>query len=187
MEGDMDHESNECKVEIKETDISFEKIYGQPWFPVSLADEIKKANCLIIPETGSKYGNEVLFPETTSEFFDYLKGNQRNDMVVDIAIDDDNYNKLELHSAVIELATIIITSVVVPVALNLISSFLYDLVKKYHRKPETTNANVNIIVETKKTKNKSKRNVTITYKGPVSGIENSLNAAIKKIEDENDD
>ena len=187
MEDNMDHESNECKINIEETDISFDNVYEKPWFPVQLADEIKKANCLIIPETGPKYGDEVLFPETTSEFFDYLKGNQKDGMVVDIAIDDDNYNKLELHSAVIELATIIITSVVVPVALNLISSFLYDLVKKYHRKPENTNAHVKIILESKKSKKRAKKNIEITYKGPVANIEDSLNAAIRKIEEKDDD
>lgn len=42
---------------------------------------------------------------------------------------------------------IIIKDVILLITINLISSFLYDLVKKHRKKPENVNAKVNIIAE----------------------------------------
>lgn len=67
--------------------------------------------------------------------------------------------------------------IVLPIATGMISSFLCDLVKKYHRKPEDTSAKVQIITEETATK-KSKK---ITYEGPVSGVKDALDQAAKDL------
>lgn len=66
---------------------------------------------------------------------------------------------------------------VLPIATSMIATFLYDLVQKYHRKPEETSAKVQIIAEETVTK-KSKK---ITYEGPVSGIKDALDQASKDL------
>ena len=65
----------------------------------------------------------------------------------------------------------------IPIATSMIASFLYDLVKKYRRKPEDISAKVQIITEETETK-KSKK---ITYEGPVSGIKEALDQAAKDL------
>lgn len=69
----------------------------------------------------------------------------------------------------------IVDSALFSIATGLITSFLFELIKKYHRKPEETSAKVKIISEETETK-KSKM---IVYEGPVSGVKDALDQASK--------
>lgn len=173
----MQHESFDNILKISDTDITFEQIYEKDYVPVEYLDEIKKANLLIIPNESFRDEGDILFPETTRDFFDFVRESSGGEIVADIAISDEDFQQIELHSAVIEVAQIIVQWVVLPVATNMVANFLCDLVKKYHREPENTSAKVKIITEETKTK-KSK---LITYEGPVSGIKDALDQATKDI------
>ena len=173
----MTHEINYKKVQIIDSDLTFEKIYEKKYIPSEYLDEIKKANLLIVPNENFRKKRDVLFPETTREFFEYIQDHPNDEIVADIAISDDNFQRIELHSAVIEVATIIVNVVVLPVAINMISNYLYDLIKKYHRKPEDTSARLKIISEETKTK----KTKIISYEGPVSEVKETLEIATKEI------
>lgn len=173
----MQHEIYEKTLEISDTDITFDQIYTREYVPCEYLEDIKRANLLIIPEEGYESEGTVLFPETTREFFEFIRENSGNDVLSDIAISDDNFQRIEIHSAAIEVATIIVESLFFDVAVGLITSFLYDLIKKHHREPEDTAAKVKIIAqETKKKKSKM-----IIYKGPVSGVKDTLEQASKDL------
>lgn len=173
----MKHEIFYTDLNVSDTDITFEEIYRKPYVPMEYIDDIKKANLLIIPNEGFRDEGDLLFPETTREFFEFLKEKASDGIVADIAISDDDFQRIELHSAVIEVAKIIVQWAVLPIATSMIAAFLYDLVQKYHRKPEDTSAKVQIITEETETK-KSKK---ITYEGPVSGIKDALDQATKEL------
>ena len=173
----MTHEIDEKKLEISDTDITFEKIYNKDYVPTEYIDDIKKANILLIPDENFRDEGDILFPETTREFFDFLKEESSDDIIADIVVSDEEFQRIELHSAAIEVATIIVQSAVFNIATSLIAAFLYDLVKKYHRKPEETSAKVKIITEETMTK-KSKM---IGYEGPVSGVKDALEQAEKDL------
>lgn len=169
----MRHEIFDTVLTVSDSEITFEKVYSKPYIPTEYVEDIKKANLLIIPNEGFRDEGDVLFPETTRDFFEFLKERSSGEIVADIAISDGNFQCIELHSAVIEVATIIVQWVVFPIATNIIAAFLYDLIKKYHREPEDTSARVQIITEETATK-KSKK---IVYEGPVSGIKDALDQA----------
>lgn len=173
----MKHEIFGNTLKIVDTDLTFEKIYDKDYIPKEYMEEIKRANLLIIPNEGFRDSGDVLFPETTREFLDYIRDSSKDDIVADIAISDEDFQRIELHSAVIEVAKIIVQWAVLPIATGIISAFLYDLVKKYRRNPEDTSARVQIITEETKTK-KSKM---ITYEGPVSGVKDALDQAVKDL------
>ena len=173
----MKHEIFDTVLNVTDSDVTFEKIYKKEYIPTDYLDDIKKANLLIIPNENFRDEGDVLFPETTREFFDFIREFPNDEIIADIAISDEDFKRIELHSAVIEVAPIIVQTIVLPIALNIISSFLYDLVKKYRRKPEDTSAKVQIITEETTTK-KSKK---ITYEGPVSGIKEVLDQAAKDL------
>ncbi len=173
----MKHEIYGKRINIFDTDITFENIYQKEYIPEDYIDEIKKANLLIIPNEVFRDKGDILFPETTREFFDFVQEKCGDEIVADIAISDEKFQRIELHSAAIEVATIIVESIVFDIAIGLISSFLYDLVKKYHRKPEKTSAKVKIISEETETK-KSKM---IIYEGPVNGVKDALDQAAKDL------
>ena len=162
----MKHEITEQQVSIEETNVSFETIYDKVWFPTEVEDDVKKANFLIIPTNYDDNDMNVLFPETTSDFLEYLQDKSDENIICDIAISDDNYKKIEKHSAVIEIATVIVNSGLLPIAINMISAYLYDLVARYRRTPDNTSAKVRILAE----ETKSKKTVKIKYDGPVSGV-----------------
>lgn len=171
------HEIFNKNVKIVDTDITFEHIYSQNYIPKEYMEDIKKANLLIIPDEGLWDTKDVFFPETTREFFEFIRDYSDKDVIADIAISDEDFQRVELHSAVIEVATIIVESAIFDIAIGIISSFLYDLVKKYRRNTDETSAKVKII--TKETKRKKSK--MIIYEGPVSGIKDALDQASKEI------
>ena len=65
----MKHEIIDTVLNVSDTDITFDGIYGKPYIPIEYMDDIKKANLLIIPNEGFRDEGDVLFPETTREFF----------------------------------------------------------------------------------------------------------------------
>lgn len=171
----MKHEIFDTVLNVVNTDMTFECVYRKPYIPMEYMEDIKRANLLIIPNENFRDDGDVLFPETTREFLDFIREVNDYEIVADIAISDEDFQRIELHSAVIEVATIIVQQVVLPIATGIIASFLYDLIKKYHRKPEETSAKVKIIAEETDTK-KSKM---ITYEGPISGVKDALDQAAK--------
>lgn len=173
----MKHEILDTVLNVTDSDVTFEKIYKKEYIPTEYLDDIKKANLLIIPNENFRDEGDVLFPETTREFLDFIREFPNDEIISDIAISDEDFKRIELHSAVIEVAPVIVQWVVLPIATSMIASFLYDLVKKYRRKPEDTSAKVKIITEETETK-KSKM---ITYEGPVSGVKDALNQAAKDL------
>ncbi|MDD7627117.1 MAG: hypothetical protein PUJ54_02620 [Lachnospiraceae bacterium] len=178
------HEVFDKKIEIEETDITFESIYDKPFIPQDYIEDIKKADILIIPEENFREEGDVLFPETTREFLEYLQEQIPKDMSVDIAISDEDFRKIELHSDLVNVATIIVSSAAFSIACSLVASFLYDMAKKLLKRPEDLNAKVKIISEETKTK----KTKSITYEGPVSGIKEALEQASKDLfKDENDE
>ena len=104
-------------------------------------------------------------------------------MSVDIAISDEDFRKIELHSDLVNVATIIVSSTALSIASSMVASFLYDMAKKLLKRPQDLNAKVKIISEETKTK----KTKSITYEGPVSGIKEALEQASKDLfKDEND-
>lgn len=133
----MKHEIIDTVLNVSDTDITFDGIYEKPYIPIEYMADIKKANLLIIPNEGFRDEGDVLFPETTREFFDFIKETAGDDVIVDIAVSDEDFQCIELHSAAIEVATIIVESALFSIAINLVSSFLYDLIKSITEKPRT--------------------------------------------------
>lgn len=173
----MKHEIFNTVLDFADSDITFEGIYQKPYIPTEYMDDIKRANLLIIPNENFRDEGDILFPETTRELLDFIRETGGDEIIADIAISDEDFRCIELHSAVIEVATIIVQQVVLPIATGIVASFLYDLIKKYHRNPEEAAAKVKIITEETDTK----RSKIITYEGPVSGVKDALDQATKEL------
>ena len=173
----MLHEVLGKNINVEDCEEDFSTIYEKGYFPKELMDEIKEANVLLIPNYIIKDKKEAyVFPENTQEFLEYLRDNASDTFKPDIAIDDDGFHKLELHSATITITSLIVKKIVYPIALGLITNFLYDQVKKMHRDKENVSAKVNIIVT-----EEGKKSKRISYEGPVSSVEEALISATKEI------
>ena len=174
----MRHEISNETLTIKNSLETFETIYEKEYFPKDLYAVIKEANVLLIPDYIKRGDSEgYVFPESTQEFLEYLKENASDSIRPDIAIDDDGFKKLELHSATITVATFVVQNIVLPMIVSLVSNYLYDQAKKMHREKKDVSAKVNIIT----TNEAGKKGKMISYEGPVSGIEEALNSAARDI------
>ena len=87
----MRHESFGKALTITESDITFESIYGKAYVPTEYIDEIKNANMLIIPNENYREMGDVLFPETTREFFEFIQDASMDGITADIAISDEDF------------------------------------------------------------------------------------------------
>lgn len=154
------------KININDTDINFENIYKKEYIPQKYIEDIKNANVLIIPNEFFGDRKILSFPECTSEFYHFLKN--RSEIQTEICIDDDKYEKLELHADIIYMATLIVQYAALPILVNLISSFLYDKVKSMNKEVNKTNMNIHIVVEEK---GKTKK---ISYEGSIEYFEKSM-------------
>ena len=158
---------------ITESEIRFEDIYKKPYVTSNILDEIKKANALILPNEGFRDKTDPMFPEETSVFFEYLKSHSdESGLLPDICIDDENYKLLELHDAELLLPSLIVTSFILPVVINLISSYLYDKIKQ---KREDFNIEIKIIEQDKDVSK------SLEYKGPASDFKRSYEIAAKDL------
>lgn len=172
----MKHESNDVKETIiRDISLSFEDIYLKPYTPKSNIDEIKKADILLIPYEGYRETKGYFFPECTDEFFRFLK-NYDEELLVDICISDDEYQTLELHSDLINLAMLIIPSASWTIVINMVSAYLYDAVKKLNRSANEINVNFKTISEND---GKSKE---VNYSGTIENFERAMKALEKDLQ-----
>lgn len=166
----MKHESNEkLKIEVIDTELNFESIYSKPYIPVEYLNEIRSADILLIPYEKFRDSEICLFPEETSKLFTYLvEKSKDHNYTIEICVSDENYNELELHSDVINIADILVNQYTLGILINLISSYLYDKLRKYNRKDSEVNTKINITVEmTKKSK-------MISYEGSIENFERAM-------------
>lgn len=103
----MQHEINKMSLTVDSLDLTFDDIYKKDYIPQDYLDEIKKANLLIIPTEHFRGMQEVVFPETTLDFYEYIKENSNDDITADIAISDGKFLKIELHISLFLETTLI--------------------------------------------------------------------------------
>ena len=167
----MIHESDkENDLVITDSDLNFEKIYSKAYFPKNLEEEIMKANLLLLPNEGFKSTTGPVFPEQTMEFYNFIKKFDSNYLIGDICISDEDYEELELHADLITLASIIVTSGVLPIAINLITNYLDRKIQERNHQTDLK-VKVDITVEDGE---KSKR---ISYEGNANEFEEALKSA----------
>ena len=170
----MLHESDlEQKINVTDADINFESIYEKDYIPQKYIEDIKQANVLIIPNEGFRDKKGLFFPECTSEFYQFLKST--SEIKTEICIDDDKFEKLELHADIVYVATLIVQYAVLPIVTSMIASYLYDKVKSMNKEKDETNTNVHIIVE------KNGKSQKIDYEGSIENFEETMKTVEKTI------
>ncbi len=122
--------------EVKKSEESFETWINKPFIPEKLRTQLREANALIIPQEEFRNKKVPLFPVGTEELFRYLKDNSDERIVTDICIDDPDYKELALHSDLLILGGFILSTVVLPVFVNLISEYVKNRWISSSSKPE---------------------------------------------------
>lgn len=156
----------ESKLEIRESNVSFETVYQSDYAPKD--EKFRQANCLIIPYENFRSGVDYCFSEYAQEVLEYSRDNP--DLKMDIAATDDNYKVIELHSLLLQIGIFVATSIVLPVVVNVVSNFVYDKIKELHRKKDDVEVSVTFI-----SVNADGTSKQISYDGPVDKLETVIN------------
>ena len=165
-------------IEIKNSGITFETVYSSDYAPKD--DEIKKANCLLLPYENFRDGVDYCFSEYAQEVLQYAKDNPNDDIIIDIAATDENYKVIELHSVLLQIGIFIASSVVLPLVVGLVTNYTYDKIKSLHRKDEDVEVRVTFISVLPDGTSKA-----INYDGPASQL-SCITKEIKKLTDDED-
>lgn len=169
----MMENKSEIKIEEKASDLTFESIYESEFVPDDPA--IREANLLLVPYHNYHPKVEYCFGEYSEEFLRYVKEHNDGKIKADIAISDEKYQRLEIHSLLLDVGIIIVQNALLTIAFNLLSSYIYDKIKSIHEKKENVNIRVEIVSQSTDGSSRS-----IKYEGPASGFD-TVNDAVNKI------
>lgn len=156
---------------IQDTDASFEYWLAKPYISDDLRAQLQSANALIVPSEESRPGYGPLFPRGTIELLQFLRRAKCDDFSPDICISDDEYSELTLHSIGLVLGGIVVTSVALPVLVNLISEYLKQRV--WPPAKERTSAEFELTVTMPSAPAKR-----LHYRGPVDQVSEVLADAV---------
>lgn len=157
----------ESKLEIRESNVTFETVYKSNCAPKD--EKFRQANCLIIPYENFRSGVDYCFSEYAQEVLEYSRDNP--DLTMDIAATDDNYKVIELHSLLLQIGDFVVTNVVLPIAVGIVTNYVYDKIKRLHREKEDVEVRVTFIAV-----NADGTSKQISYDGPADKLETVINA-----------
>ena len=149
---------------VEDSDISLASLIGK-----KPELELRDVEILILPSSEEKNA----FYSGTLEILDYLHENS-DSTKVEIFSTDDEYRELGLHSADFWIGTFWVSSVVVPLLVNLISNYIYDKLKA----KDDDHVSLKVIVEGKKGKSKA-----ISFDGNVENLNKALDAVSELSDD----
>ena len=161
-----DENADAVKVEVHEASNGFD--YWLERFPPGskVRSELEEANLLIVPQEGFRDRDDDLFPVGTEELLAYLKAKAPPEVAVDICSDSDSYKELALHSALLDLGGYVVSHIVAPVTVTLLSWYL---ITRLDPKARGRTAKLSLTVENRGSPRN--RTVEITYEGPAEEME----------------
>lgn len=158
----------EIELHEEKSSITFETILSNFSSNFELKEQLSESNVLII---SSKYeGKYDVFPVGTVELYRYLQENSTDRIKVDIATRDDEYLELAQHSALIELATIVVSEIIAPILLGLITNYIYD---KLNSKGSRIKSEIIIV-------SNDGSSISVKYNGPMEEYHDTLYNVFQK-------
>jgi hypothetical protein len=109
--------------------------------------DILPANVLFVPLNDDSGIPTSAFAPDTEHFFNYLCRSGRDDLKVDLCVNDDEYRILDLYSDPITLTsigTIVISSIIAPV----IKDLILDYIRSLNRQPDQDSTfQINVVID----------------------------------------
>jgi len=153
------------RFEVKEESLTRAELVRKA--SLSLTEIIKEKSLIILPS----HGTVDEFYAGSLDTLDYLND---NDVDAEIYSTDEDYKELSLHGADIWLGTFFVSSIILPILTNLISSYIYDKLKAQ----KEDGISLKLIIE-----RESGSTVSISFDGKVEKLDKVF-TAIKELENE---
>lgn len=161
------HESTKTKeFSIIETDESLTNVINSTLNSGKHNEAVENASIVIAPFLGFRDCNYPVFPVMTEELYAFIKEKCSD---VEICIEDDEYKELALHADLITIATFFVTSVALPVLVNLLAEYIKD---KIVRPGQDRAIRISIVKH-----NKGKKSKKFTYEGKPEFFDETIKSA----------
>jgi hypothetical protein len=158
---------------VEESKENFSTWINRPYVPHGLREQLSTANVLIIPREGFREHPEPIFPVGTEELFQYLKDASDKGIIVDICIADNDYRELALHDALVIIGGFIVTSLIAPVFVSLISEYIK---KRFGFKEKRTKIKIEITAV-----EKDGRATRLLFEGSAKDFSTTIKQALKSL------
>lgn len=148
----------------------------RPFVGDNLRQQLSKANVLVVPNEG--YGDRVdliYFPSGTAELFQFIRESGMENLSVEICIEDADYKEVALHADILIVATFVVTSLIAPLAVDLISEYIKQ--RLFCRREDETEVRAKLTVYDEK----DKLSIDLTYKGPAPEYRKVMMKALSKL------
>lgn len=155
---------------VTETDHARGFWLDKPWIEDARRPALVAAAVMVVPTLHED--EQPTFPVGTGEFLERLREILDETTPVAVAMSSDGYVELALHSKAWRLPTLVLTTVVLPVVLGILTNRL-DEVLPGHKKDDT--AEIEMIVETP-----DRGALRVTYKGPAEDIGPALERSVAR-------
>jgi hypothetical protein len=143
---------------VKEVDFGFKSVISESNINGSLKESLYAADVLFVPIKGFREINEPLFPQGTESLFAFVREKLSPNVSVDICVEDDQYKELALHSDLINLGIILVSQVITPTFVNVLSEYINGKIAL--KRSNNPAIKVDIIIDKKEGKS-----TQITYEG----------------------
>ncbi|MDJ0619573.1 MAG: hypothetical protein QNJ63_23000 [Calothrix sp. MO_192.B10] len=158
---------------VEKSDLSFKTWLAKPYISDELRQQLLKSNVLLLPQENFREGTGIIFPIGTDEIFSDLRENAPDDVCIDILIEDSDYKEIALFSdPLIILGGFIVTSIVAPIFVNLLSDYL---IKKRLIQKTASQIRIEILVEG------NKETTRVFYEGSVSDFYKTVYPVVESI------
>ena len=161
---------------ISETDRGWEFWRQKSFVSEDLGRQLADANFLLVPQEGFRDFDGPLFPVGTEEFFRFLREKAPPEVKVDLCVSDDDYKELALHAELLILAGVVVTTLIAPVVVNLVSEYL-----KKRLWPGETDRGVKFQMVLQEADREKQRAVGISYEGPADKFQETMVSAIESV------
>ena len=166
-----------AKIEIEETTEGLDHWLSRPYLLDEVRRSLASAKVLLVPQEGFRGRDVRVFPVGTEEFFNQLREKLPHDLGVEIAINDDDYKEVALHSALLIIGSVVVASVTLvglPVLVNVVSEYI-------NRRLYSDKDKMDARVRWELTVVDGSRAVKISYEGPAIEFQSDMQRAISEL------
>ena len=114
------------EISVKESDHGREYWLERPWLS-DRRPEVQRADILIVPWEDFRDNEPALFPQGAADFVRRLA--EYGSLSMELAIDEDRYHEILLHSKMHRVPTMLVTLLALPALAGMLGNLMTDLVK----------------------------------------------------------
>lgn len=177
----MSSNDEEFSIEVVESNLDLAGLVAEMALDDELKERVAGAKILFLPTDLNPEDPIFAFPDSTREIFRYFQTQLNDTLAVEAVVADDNYTEFAFLFETIMLPLLYVASVtVLPLAINLLGSFIYDKLKT---RGVSNSAD---IVESEIAFPDSNGNVrSLKYRGPAATFEKVVSDFVKQTDELN--